>query len=336
MGFRFRKSVNLGGGFRVNLSKSGVGYSWGVPGYRVTKTSKGRTRKTYSVPGTGLSYVEESGNKNNRKQSNPNYSSAPGTPIMEDIVSADIESYQSAEYQDFISSIKKIIVLNKIANWLCLTLLFASEMMFLFTGIIGLLLKVYIRSKGKIDLDYELDDYYLDKHSNMISAWTTLSNSSSLWQIIQSGNVTNRKFHAGASRLVNRKLITVTSKKPFYLKTSTDIIQLKLTKETLIFMPDKIVIVKGTKIGALNYKDIHIESGDTIFIEEEKVPKDATIIDYTWSKVNKDGSPDRRFKDNKQIPRCNYGAIGISSQSGLNIRLHCSNLSNTVRFGQLI
>ena len=52
MGFRYRKSINLGGGFRINLSKSGVGYSWGVKGFRVTKTASGRTRKTYSIPGT--------------------------------------------------------------------------------------------------------------------------------------------------------------------------------------------------------------------------------------------------------------------------------------------
>lgn len=60
MGTRFRKSVKLPGGGRINLSKSGVGYSWGVKGYRKTKTATGRTRTTYSVPGTGLSYVEES------------------------------------------------------------------------------------------------------------------------------------------------------------------------------------------------------------------------------------------------------------------------------------
>ncbi|GAA0063623.1 DUF4236 domain-containing protein [Clostridium sp. CTA-1] len=60
MGFRYRKSINLGGGFPINLSKSGVGYSWGVPGYRVTKTANGKLRKTYSISGTGVSYVEES------------------------------------------------------------------------------------------------------------------------------------------------------------------------------------------------------------------------------------------------------------------------------------
>lgn len=59
MGFRLRKSINLGHGVRVNLSKSGIGYSVGAPGLRVTKTAKGRIRTTASVPGTGISYVSE-------------------------------------------------------------------------------------------------------------------------------------------------------------------------------------------------------------------------------------------------------------------------------------
>ena len=63
MGFRFRKSINLGGGFKVNLSKSGVGYSWGTKGVRYTKTASGKKRTTLSIPGTGISYVSESGGK---------------------------------------------------------------------------------------------------------------------------------------------------------------------------------------------------------------------------------------------------------------------------------
>jgi ABC-type xylose transport system permease subunit len=67
MGFRYRKSVNVGGGFRVNVSKSGVGGSWGVKGMRFTKTATGRNRTTLSVPGTGISYVHESGRKRKRR-----------------------------------------------------------------------------------------------------------------------------------------------------------------------------------------------------------------------------------------------------------------------------
>lgn len=61
MGFRFRKSINLGGGFRINLSKSGIGYSWGGKGFRFTKTARNTTRSTFSIPGTGISYTTESG-----------------------------------------------------------------------------------------------------------------------------------------------------------------------------------------------------------------------------------------------------------------------------------
>jgi len=65
MGFRFRKSVSIGP-LRVNASKSGLGWSVGVPGARYTKMANGRDRVTASIPGTGISWVEES-----KKQQKP-------------------------------------------------------------------------------------------------------------------------------------------------------------------------------------------------------------------------------------------------------------------------
>ena len=64
MGFRFRKSFNLGKGIKINLSKSGIGYSVGTKGVRVSKTAKGTVRKTVTLPGSGLSYVTESKSEN--------------------------------------------------------------------------------------------------------------------------------------------------------------------------------------------------------------------------------------------------------------------------------
>ena len=59
MGYRYRKSVKVGKHLRINFSRSGIGYSFGTKGYRVTKTAKGTIRQTSSIPGTGLSYVTE-------------------------------------------------------------------------------------------------------------------------------------------------------------------------------------------------------------------------------------------------------------------------------------
>lgn len=58
MGWRFRKSRNIGP-FRINFSKSGVGYSVGGKFFRWTKKANGGTRTTTTIPGTGISYVRD-------------------------------------------------------------------------------------------------------------------------------------------------------------------------------------------------------------------------------------------------------------------------------------
>ncbi|UOE58204.1 DUF4236 domain-containing protein [Cytobacillus oceanisediminis] len=63
MGFRFRKSVNLGGGVRLTAGKKGVGISAGTKGLRVSHGADGKTRVTASIPGTGISYQETIGSK---------------------------------------------------------------------------------------------------------------------------------------------------------------------------------------------------------------------------------------------------------------------------------
>ena len=55
MGFFYRKSINFGP-FRVNLSKSGVGYSAGGRGFRVGRSSRGRKYSAFSIPGSGVGY----------------------------------------------------------------------------------------------------------------------------------------------------------------------------------------------------------------------------------------------------------------------------------------
>lgn len=81
MGFRFRKSVKAGP-FRINFSKSGIGYSFGGKGFRVTKKAGGGTRTTASIPGTGVSYVKDYGSGKKKASSNAPVSSgsAGSTP----------------------------------------------------------------------------------------------------------------------------------------------------------------------------------------------------------------------------------------------------------------
>lgn len=66
MGFRVYKSVKLGKGVRLNLSKTGVGISAGVRGARYSVHSSGRTVRTVGVPGTGVYYRQDTYSKGGR------------------------------------------------------------------------------------------------------------------------------------------------------------------------------------------------------------------------------------------------------------------------------
>ncbi|WP_079933148.1 DUF4236 domain-containing protein [Carboxydocella sp. ULO1] len=57
MGWRFRKSFSFGKGFRINVSKRGVGMSFGSKGFRIGVNSRGVYTST-SIPGLGLSRVD--------------------------------------------------------------------------------------------------------------------------------------------------------------------------------------------------------------------------------------------------------------------------------------
>lgn len=63
MGLRFRKSVKLGKGLRLNLGKKGVGLSIGGKGATYSINSSGRRTSTVGIAGTGLSYSHTSSGK---------------------------------------------------------------------------------------------------------------------------------------------------------------------------------------------------------------------------------------------------------------------------------
>ena len=87
----------------------------------------------------------------------------------------------------------------------------------------------------------------------------------------------------------------------------------------------KLFIIQKSRVGALNYSDIETFAHTTRFIESEKVPGDASVVGSTWKYVNKSGGPDKRFKDNRELPICLYGEIELKSASGLNTILMFSN-----------
>ena len=84
--------------------------------------------------------------------------------------------------------------------------------------------------------------------------------------------------------------------------------------------------------GAIAYNDLRWAQRFTRFIESEGVPADATVVDHSWLYVNKNGGPDRRFNNNRQLPVLQLGVLVITSSKGLNIQLNTSNPQQSLAF----
>ncbi len=80
MGFRFRKSIKIAPGIRINLTKKGVSsVSIGKRGATVNVGKKG-TRGTVGLPGSGLSYSAYKAHGKSTSKTHPQQHSQNGSP----------------------------------------------------------------------------------------------------------------------------------------------------------------------------------------------------------------------------------------------------------------
>lgn len=94
MGLRYRKSVSLFPGVRLNFGKTGMSVSTGVPGFRKTYHTSGRVTTSVGIPGTGLYYVDTK----NKNKSTPAKSTRTTTPNYEPTYT---ETYDYNSVPDF-------------------------------------------------------------------------------------------------------------------------------------------------------------------------------------------------------------------------------------------
>ena len=86
MGLRFRKSVTLCKGVKLNFGKSGMSVSVGGKGYRKTINTKGQVTTSMGIPGTGIYYTDTKkigGNKQSSSRKNTSISNYGQSDFIE-------------------------------------------------------------------------------------------------------------------------------------------------------------------------------------------------------------------------------------------------------------
>lgn len=323
MGFYFRKSVSFGG-LRVNFSKSGIGVSAGVRGFRFGMSPRGNY---VHIGANGYYYKKIIGAKRNKSRNAKLEQSRPhDIPIETNITMQEIESDDTLKVYD--SDSHEIIneinsKYRKYPSWplgVMLSIILASTQ-YLIIGLLLIIILIILDRRRKITfIIYDIDQISEGKIQSFYDTFDELRRAEKKWHVAASGYVSDkqRKYHAGADNLIKRSSIQINYSVPKYIKTNVKVPCIPVGKQKLYFFPDRVFLVENRKVGAVSYGNLILEHRNSRFIEEETVPMDTEVVGQTWRFVNKNGGPDRRFKNNRQLPICLYSELWFKSSTGLN------------------
>ncbi|MGE0063482.1 MAG: DUF4236 domain-containing protein [Xanthobacteraceae bacterium] len=350
MGFRFRKSVRILPGVRLNFSKSGTSVSIGTRGLRYTVGTKG-TRTTVGLPGTGISWTEHRPYKASKHILHKPTASQPiphRVTTEQKIESASAETINAlsiSELAPILAAIQKRPRFTPAVVAICsLILLVALALntstlpsISLLFAIISIFISALLdRYRRSIKVEYTVEGTAQIISKTLAETFLDIRSCKATWAIATIASTSDWKRNAGASKLNEREAIYLQFGKPTCLRGDISLPTIKTAKQEIYFLPDALLLRTQGSVAALTYQELSFENARVNFIEEKTTPPDAVILGNTWRFINKDGSPDRRFNGNRQIPICQYGQMSFRSANGLNCIVQYSRHAAAERFAKAI
>ncbi len=366
MALRFQKRVSLLPGLRLNFGLNGISATVGARGASVNFGKRG-VYGNLGLPGTGLSYRT----RLDRPTRQPGSGAAPErsvpvapsiqTPIGErHFRSASVDRLSSEELRSLAELVRELVARRSaleaaVSHW-ARDLAKANRRLSWARSILlrkALATRIPLLESAQICLDHEksgleellegscidadfaLTDESAARYDAVGQAFAELRNSLKIWDISRSRNVDRVRTRSAASHSIDRKAVrfydrqldAITSEFPaLYLSNANG--------DDLYLYPGFLVVRESdNRLALIDLREVTIECENTRFIEEEGVPGDSKVVGTAWAKSNKDGSRDRRFSDNREIPVALYGEMALRSPTGLNEVYYFSRASASQAFG---
>lgn len=336
MGFYLRKSQRIGP-FRINFSKSGIGVSTGVKGFRVSqgprgamvhmgrhglyyRTSLGKSRSNSGATGHG-----------GARHSSESPSAHPLDDGLAQIDSASTETIVDTDSQTVVDLIRAARAKPR-SVWLAPLPLLAGLIfptafvgLVLFSALLAAVFAFMDRRRRTANIAYDISHEMEGALQEFYDAFDKVFSSRAVWNVGAEMDDTDPSNSAKSSERVKLEPVRVSWGQPKGVNTNVRVPSLPVGRQVLYFLPDMLLVDEKTRVGAVSYKRLTIEEDLIAFVEYGLVPSDAEVIRTTWQHANKDGSPDRRFKHNRQIPVLKYLQIRLSSDTGLHELTQISN-----------
>ena len=314
---KFRKRIQIFPGFRINISKSGISSTFGIPGASVNIGKNGTYLNT-GIPGTGLydrkriddksenddGNNEESFKKNDAFVGDITHFESKSTEELISLSMIEISDQINVIFNEKIELAKELTETKKSLESTLKSYKISRILIFgLFINIykkkiesqeneISEIQKLFEKCKINIDVHFEkeLSDLYLD----LKKEFSELITCEKIWDNVSNIRLNQSKTKEKASVGVHLEEVNfsmknvniVESENPAFYFQNFNGDSLYLYPTFCLMLTDKMTFI-AIDIRELEYR---IEEQKMMYIEEP--PADSEIIEETYLKVNKDGSPD--------------------------------------------
>lgn len=356
MAFRFRKRIRVMPGIYLNLGNNGVSTTIGPRGANIN-IGKGGAYLNTGIPGTGLSNREKlfGGKPNN---SNPTLVNEEPVTITEPAVEQEIKTSEGLvglkehieearkDREELVNEIKQTEEnysqlqndLDKKQNG------FLSKLFTKKETIEKLQTEVeetaaYLEDikkqfeESQADINIHFDEELEDQYKKVVAAFEQLITSNKIWDITT--EVANNETKSAAKTIVSRQEVKFNTENIDFIKSTFPAFHFQNANESQIYVYPAFVLAIDTakNLSLIDIKELNFSFRPQRFLEnKEAIPSDTKIIDQTWAKVNKNGTPDMRFVGNYQIPVVRYGEYQLTSNSGLSEGYNISNYEYSESF----
>jgi len=222
---------------------------------------------------------------------------------MRELVSTPVQHLVVAHPSDLLTQIQTASHTRRIWPWaaavLAILALIAApySLALLLPGVPAVLwLRQRDIPRRSVVVFYQVEDAPAAKYEHFTGSSGFVSPVQRVWQVEAEGALHTpyqRKVNAGASRLIQRRAGSV---------DHIAVPSIHGTDRSIYFLP---------------YSAVSAHMQPQRFIESEPPPTDAQCVDTTWQYTNKSGGPDRRFKNNRQLPVMLYGRLTLTTPQGL-------------------
>lgn len=189
---------------------------------------------------------------------------------------------------------------------------------------------------SRLDTQFDIPDEVAKAFSRLSDDFAACSRSQRIWDNVAHRATNKNAERTSAARIVDLKIVA-------FKLGHCDVILAPMAVPCLqnanggdlyLYPGFLLYLASATNFALIETAELDLSVERMRFIEADTKPSDAVQVGTTWAKTNLDGTRDKRFKENYEIPVMEYAKLTLKSALGLNEEYMLSNVAATEAFGR--